>query len=561
MVDKQTAIDNTDAVVQVRHRTGRVSPQKRRSLFGRTADLLRPTYDVPPSWQWYTGISRIIMLLVIATGMQQAAHQVISIAVLTAILLTATGCGIWYLLQVRSQKLVSSTLTWTQLFLDFSVVAATISFTGGASSFFTFLFVIVILEAGALMGLVQGFVFTMLSAIFLLFQGSPARIVPMSALPYWYNFMIQCLALFTTAVVSGYWNQRISRLKQFQREILDNMSSGFLICDPHGMILVANTAACDILRRTKEMLIGSDVEKVLVCESGAECPVVTVLRNGGDYASYEFQAHIAEGEQKQLGLTTNRLYDHHNRMIALIVSFTNLTEVAQMRRALQFQDRMAAVGESAAELTHEIRNPLASLRSAIEEMRKCMNSPELLLRLYAIALRESDHLNNIVSGFLEFARNPQFNRKPIEIDKLLGAIKCATEQMYPDIIVSIHVASPAAKMLGDSTQIRQMFDNIIRNSVEAMNHRGEILVTVRCFDNFAEIRFDDSGPGIAPDKVARVFEPFYTEKAHGIGMGLAVCLRIVTAHDGDIRVAARPGGGASIIVRLPVFKPKMESKG
>ncbi len=111
-------------------------------------------------------------------------------------------------------------------------------------------------------------------------------------------------------------------------------------------------------------------------------------------------------------------------------------------------------------------------------------------------------------------------------------------------------------VLGDATQLRQLADNIIRNSTEAMNERGALTITLRSAGNYVEIRFDDTGPGIAPDKVSRIFEPFYTEKEQGIGMGLAVCQRIVLAHDGDIQAATRPGGGASMIVRLPAVKRK-----
>jgi signal transduction histidine kinase len=109
---------------------------------------------------------------------------------------------------------------------------------------------------------------------------------------------------------------------------------------------------------------------------------------------------------------------------------------------------------------------------------------------------------------------------------------------------------------GDRGQIKQVFLNICKNAVEAMAERGTLLITITPSAGSVEIRFDDEGPGIDPDKVARIFEPFYTTKDSGVGMGLAVCLRIVTAHDGAIRIAARPGGGASISVRLPAAPPE-----
>ena len=553
MSDKESPINVANALAEARHRSGHSDVPPQISFFKRLRQMLTPHYDGPPTWLWYTGIARVMIYFVVATGTQQIPEQIIGMSILAAIFLAALTCSLWYLLTLKRGKTVTSGLTWTQMFLDFSVVAITVSFTGGSTSFFTFLFVIVILEAGALMGLLQGFVFATLSALFLFSQDLPTSAAA-GAFPYWYNFLIQCLALFSTAVISGYWNQRISRLKQFQREILDNMSSGFLICDPRGRIIAANKVACHVLNVEEEHIVGQAVEHVLVCDSDMECPITTALRNERDYMSYEFAVHTATKETKLLGLTTNRLYDPRNRLIALIASFSDLTEIAQMRYALQQQVRLAAVGESAAELTHEIRNPLASLRSAVEELNSHLDHPEMAQRLCQIALRESGHLNKIVSGFLDYARNPDLCRDTITLSRILADVKHAIEQTASDISVSLDNLDYDSKVSGDPTQIRQLFENIAHNSVAAMNGKGEITITERRAAHYVEIRIDDRGPGIAPDKMTQIFEPFYTDKETGIGMGLAICLRIVTAHDGSIHAANRPGGGASFIVRLPLLQ-------
>lgn len=546
-------IDKTEMLAEARHRSGQRVVPITPPLLKRLKSVIIPHYDGPPSWLWYTGIARLMILVVVATGTQQVQIEIISIVVLSAIFLAAIACSIWYLMTLQRGKNVAPALTWTQVFLDFSVVAATVSFTGGTSGYFTLLFVIVILETGALMGLSQGFVFAALTAFFLLLQdlpGSDQRTV----FPYWYNFLIQCLALFSTAVISGYWNQRISRLKQFQREILDNMSSGFLICSPKGQVISINAVAQKVLQLKEDAVVGQSVEKVIVCDNDTECPIITALRNERDYSSYEFSVKVSDGTTKQLGLTTNRLYDTHGRLIAIIASFSDLTEIAKMRQALQRQDRLVAIGESAAELTHEIRNPLTSMRSAIEELSKNLNAPEMVERLCQIALRESAHLNKIVSGFLDYARNPDFYKEPVDISQVFRDIQSGCAQHYPEASILLDAPDQELKIPGDPTQIRQLFDNIIRNGIEAMNNRGEIAITMRSASNYVEIRIDDSGPGISPDKMTRIFEPFYTDKEKGIGMGLAVCLRIVTAHDGAIQAANRPGGGASFVVRLPLLQ-------
>ncbi|MDX9975973.1 MAG: ATP-binding protein, partial [FCB group bacterium] len=105
---------------------------------------------------------------------------------------------------------------------------------------------------------------------------------------------------------------------------------------------------------------------------------------------------------------------------------------------------------------------------------------------------------------------------------------------------------------GDRSQIRQVFLNIAKNGIEAMGEQGELSMVVTRRATSIDVVFDDKGPGIEPDKVARIFEPFYTTKESGVGMGLAICLRIITAHDGTVRVTSREGGGTSMTVRLPV---------
>lgn len=519
--------------------------------------FLRPSYDGPAAWLWVVGAARIAVLLLLAVGggvVSASAEFGLFLAVIYAAALVSS---LWYLVALRREYSVSARLTWTQMFVDFGVVAVTISVTSGHSSVFTSLLVIVILEAGVLMGLVQGFLFACLSSAFMFFHFFSTAPPPDDPVMHWYNFLIQVIAFFFTAVISGYWNQRVSRMKQFQREILDNMNSGFLITDTKGIVLAVNRAACQILDLVESDVAGRHIEGIMRPEAGAECPVMTALRLHKDFASYEFRVNTGQDAPKLLGLTTSRMRDARGHETGLIASFTDLTEMAHMRNELQKQDRMAAIGQLAAGLAHEIRNPVASIRGAVAELQRSTHSPEIVQRLTAIALRESDHLNEIVSGFLDFARNPDHRREQVDCCALAAEVKQQLELKYahaPDLRIGLHLPPTPCRVLGDPTQIRQVFTNIAQNAVEAMAERGNLDISVAMSRAVVEIRFDDEGPGIAPDKVARIFEPFYTEKEKGVGMGLAICMRIVTAHDGTIHAASRPGGGTTMIVRLPATK-------
>lgn len=525
-------------------------------------DLLRPSYDGPASWLWMVGSARIAVLFIVAIGTNLTAESAEFLFILAPIYFGAMATSLWYLLSLRREQALTPLLTWTQMIVDFGVVAATISFTKGQGSFFTFLLVIVILEAGVLMGLLQGFLFATMASAFMLFWFTITAKAAPDILTHWYTFLIQCIAFFFTAFISGYWNQRVSRMKHFQREILDNMSSGFLITDARGLVIAINQSACQILGLQEGNVAGRHVDGIIRPEADTECPVTTALRLQKDFASYEFYARTGDDISKLLGLTTNRIRDAYGHITGLIASFTDLTEMDRMRRELQQQDRMAAIGELSAGLAHEIRNPVASIRGAMDELRRNIENPRMIERLANIAIRESDHLNEIVTGFLDFARDPSKKKEVFDVCEIAREVASRFQREYedpPGLSIMTQGTEDPCTVLGDPTQIRQVFINLCQNAIDAMRGEGILTLTVhpgrtrtpQASRGPIEIRFDDTGPGIAPDKVARIFEPFYTEKERGVGMGLAICMRIVTAHNGTIQVASRPGGGTSMSVRLP----------
>jgi len=526
---------------------------------------LRPTYDGPVAWLWFVGGGRILVLAVVATGAHAIERGVQFSPLLTAIYVGALISAVWYLLSLWHEGSVSATLTWTQVLVDFAVVGATIGFTGGHTSLFTFLLVIVILEAGVLLGLPHGFVFATLAGLFMFVQTLPATAGLANPVWHWYNFLIQGIAFYFTAFISGYWHQRVSRMKEFQRDILDNMNSGFLLTDEKGVVTAINKSACRILHLIEGDVIGRHVDGILRSDTGAECPVTTALRLGKDFTSYEFYVRTHADSSLLVGITTNRIRDARGQVTGLIASFTDLTEMARMRQELQQHDRLAVVGELAAGLAHEIRNPVAAIRGAMDELRRATGNEALVRRLANIAIRESEHLNEIVTAFLDFARDPSRRHDAIELGQLISEVRDQMLLKYRDaseLAVTVSLPDAPCYVMGDATQIRQVFANLAQNAVEAMEECGELHITLNPTRGPVEIRFDDEGPGIAPDKVARIFEPFYTEKERGVGMGLAICHRIVTVHDGAIQAASRPGGGASISVRLPtVNKAELLEKG
>ena len=248
------------------------------SLSLRLWESLRPTYDGPGQWLWFAGAARLGILLVVAAGttlVRTSAFMVVP----GTIYVLAFASSLWYFIALLREETISARLTWTQMLVDFGVVGFTISYTGGEHSFYTSLLVIVILEAGVLMGIIQGFVFATLATAFMLMQSFYGLNTAADPFVYWYNFLIQGIAFFFTAFISGYWNQRVSGMKQFQREILDNLNSGFLITDERGLVIAINRAGWQILDFKEGDVTGRHVEGIIRARSGEECPVVTAPRN------------------------------------------------------------------------------------------------------------------------------------------------------------------------------------------------------------------------------------------------------------------------------------------
>lgn len=521
----------------------------------RAPDRLGYSPEGMQHWLLYVGIARICLLVFVTVGATfiQAQGR-------PEFFLPLFGFGfvtsVWYLYTVREQGTVGRPQSWAQVLVDFSVVAVTVAFTDGLVSYFTFLFIVVVLEAGLLLGLRQGVILATMASAFMVYQVRfPSEgMAELGTLEVLYNFLVQCFAFYLTAFMSGYWYQQINQMRRFQQEILNNMNSGFLITDESGVVTLMNSAAKEILQLEERACVGAPVEEVLRVASGRECPVRTALRSGSDFTSYEFGAIKGTGERLLLGLTTNLITEHDGKMAGLIASFTDLTEMSTLREEIRRQDRLAVVGELSAGLAHEIRNPVAVIRGAVDELGTANADAALDRKLREMVIRESDHLNEIVSGFLDFAREPSMDREVFDLGDVAEEVATLlSRENGGSEGCTIEVSCPlnSTPVSGNRSQIKQVFINLGRNSIEAMNGRGKLGIMVLNGPGPREVRFEDEGPGIAPDEVARIFEPFYTTKKSGVGMGLAVCSRIMTAHDGTIRASSRSSGGCTMTVRFP----------
>jgi signal transduction histidine kinase len=242
--------------------------------------------------------------------------------------------------------------------------------------------------------------------------------------------------------------------------------------------------------------------------------------------------------------------------------FKDLTRVEQLEERERLRDRLAAVGEMAAVIAHEVKNPLAGIEVMAGLLRRKMpDAPDAQVVLSDI-INEAKMANAIVQEVLDFVRPIRLQVEHTAVaDAVQGAIQLAdTKARRGGVNVDVMLAEGLPQINADQHQLTQVFTNLLMNAYEAMGGKGRVTVSaerVRLEDggegrDAVLVQFTDDGPGIPQDVAEKVFDPFFTTKAQGSGLGLAIVRKIVDAHDGRIDLRTSPGHGTTIRVTLPV---------
>jgi signal transduction histidine kinase len=265
---------------------------------------------------------------------------------------------------------------------------------------------------------------------------------------------------------------------------------------------------------------------------------------------------------KVLGYTLAFVRDDDGAIAGVAMFFKDLTRVEQLEERERLRDRLAAVGEMAAAIAHEVKNPLAGIEVMAGLLRrKTADSPEAQAVLSDI-IAEAKMANAIVQEVLEFVRPI---RLQVEYTGLAEALDAAvhladTKAARGAIAVDVSLPADLPHIQGDQHQLAQLFTNLLINAYEAMDGKGRVAITASTVlqedggegREAVRVELQDNGPGMTPEVAEHVFDPFFTTKAQGSGLGLAIVRKIVDAHDGQIDLRTAPGGGTLIRVTLPV---------
>ncbi|HEX9205489.1 MAG TPA: ATP-binding protein [Candidatus Deferrimicrobiaceae bacterium] len=466
-----------------------------------------------------------------------------------------------------------------QALADVAFISLVVIATGLYDSVFSFMYVIVIL-LGSLERYFRGAVaWATLSAVaytLLMYLQMKGYISPPGEDPAAIGFaqfarsaLTHSAGFLMTGILSGILGEDIRKgrqrvqdrddvirtLESFHRNVIDNIPSGIITTGGRGEVSLINDTACGILGVAREEVSGRQIREVL---AGFEVPSERMGGDGSRLPRPEILFRRPDGEEIHLGFSSSRMKDAKGRTTGHVVIFQDLTPIKQMEERVRIADRLAGVGELAAGLAHEIRNPLASIAGSSQLLRESSGVPgEDSAALLEIIERESRRLNGLITDFLAYAGPTARNVQTVNLPGLIRDVTEATRAGEArDRGVSI--SFPAMKELsveGDPEQLRQVVWNLVRNALQATPPGGRILV-----DSFEQIRqgsryvvatVTDSGAGISPQDLSKIFNPFFTTKEGGTGLGLSISQRIVHYHKGFIEVRSVPGKGSTFSVFLP----------
>jgi len=475
---------------------------------------------------------------------------------------------------------------YTQVVGDLLVITGLVYVAGGVrGAGFMLLYPISVLSGSVLLRRRDSLVLAGVAT--LLYAGTlwavQARLVPAQGLadvPFLpaqailYSIFVTGVACATVAMIGGFLSEglrhvgerleeaveQVADLRELNEVIVNSIQSGLLTTDTAGHILYVNRFGESILERPASAVRGRSIRDVF--GSSLE-PVALRARAGSrSLARLEVEYSRPGGAPLDLGVSVTPLATGDRPGSGYLVVFQDLTEVKRVEEEVRTREKLAAVGEMAAQLAHEIRNPLGSISGSAQVLVGEANVSEEHERLLRIITRESKRLSDALNRFLFQARPTGRPRGPVDIGPLLGEAVTLLQngpEVGPQHQVSFEADAGPHLCLADPDQITQVFWNLVRNGLEAMPGGGRLQVRLRRAGEDVILSVHDQGRGMGREEQRRMFEPFHSSTPMGTGLGLAIVYRIVREHGGDITVKSAPGAGTQVEVRLPLVPVPVEA--
>ncbi|GIL17742.1 MAG: PAS domain-containing sensor histidine kinase [Oligoflexia bacterium] len=372
------------------------------------------------------------------------------------------------------------------------------------------------------------------------------------AMTFFFMFILTNLAFFAVAVLSGHLTEQLEIqgislgfLRKLNELIVETIPSGLMTVTEAGDILQVNQGAKKILEQ--EDIVGKNLLQVIPSAS----QLFESVRN--QRQSQKLDLTYSKGDDQTL-LSTQMIPQAQGEVPTYLMVFDDQTQIRRLESAVRQAEKMAAVGQLAAGIAHEIRNPLAGISGSIELLSQ-QNQSEEDRKLSKIIMKEIDRLNRLISEFLDFAKPEKVPVDPVNLSSLLKEI-CLAVTMDPSLKQGEQILSlnEVPMIRGHRDKLKQAFLNMMINSYQAMGQVEKPVMEISCThkDNEVIVRLKDNGCGMSEETKRRMFEPFHTTKPKGTGLGLAVTHKILENHGASLEVQSEIGQGTEIKIHFPI---------
>ena len=365
--------------------------------------------------------------------------------------------------------------------------------------------------------------------------------------------------------------KEILDLKNFNESIIQSMEAGLITTDLEGRLTSMNTGAESILGWEEHSVLGNPITSILNPQE------VKILLNNPTYPgslpySRETELTTKTGKKIVIGFTTTDRINNQNEKVGTIVSFRDITLLKQMQSEVIRMDRLASLGVLASGIAHEIKNPLAGIKTMAQACDEEFESDDPRKEYLTRIIRQVNRLDDLLKTFFAYARPKKPDIKPHPLSEILREVMNLVRKKMATCGINYceELMSTLSTVLVDSQQMQQVLLNLILNAIEAMPQGGELKVSASDFNGdqygmikergeiqsentktFVRILISDSGMGISPEKLETIFDPFFTTKPSGLGLGLSIVYRIIKEHKGDIRVESQLNRGTTFTIMLP----------
>ena len=454
-----------------------------------------------------------------------------------------------------------------QVLTDVAMVTLVVLETGGWDSSLNFLYPLVIIVASVLLprvwaGLVAALAFILYGTVLELnyyevipsYSATHPGLKTLQAIIF-----VNLFAFLAVAYLAGLLTHKLRQvgvqlkdasgalesLQALHENIIHSISSGLITTGLDGRITLVNTAASRLLERTSPELLGTPVNQFFL----DQLPSVESQQLHG-----EVRFDPPTKFRKTLRVRVSALSVPEKGDLGYVYTFDDLTEVRRLEREVRMQDRLAAVGRLAAAIAHEIRNPLTSIAGSVSMLSGVPEMNEDHRRLLDIVTRESQRLNAIITDFLAYSRTKKYQFDRVDLIRLVeDTLTLMDHRMAAEktgIEIKRRFAVPEAWVLADGDKLKQVFWNLCENAVRAMKSGGTLTAAIESLADDWQVSFIDTGMGMTPQQIEKIFEPFQSNFEGGTGLGLAIVYQIVQAHEGKVWARSKPGQGTTFVLRL-----------